>query len=184
MDRDGAFWAWAGRSTAAAAAHRATVRNFVEDMRDPSWGLGASDMNTTECRGKGFRAGHEIATIVSRAGNGPAWLVGGLVSGKDEAERCAFAQRALKRHAAVVCLDQVLDDGESQARSALFAGPARVHAIKTFEDPRQVLGRDSRPGVADRQLDALGSGQGRYGDFSTRLGVSDGVLEQIGKDFP
>ena len=62
---------------------------------------------------------------------------------------------AVHPDAAAVVLDDLLADRQAETRSLRFAGPRVAHLDEPLEDLLLVLGGNSRPGVADRDLDGL-----------------------------
>src|SRR5262245_4539992 len=51
-----------------------------------------------------------------------------------------------------VALHDMLDDGKAQPGSALGSAPARIDAVESFGDARNVLGRNALAFVADTQV--------------------------------
>src|SRR5262249_48351497 len=68
---------------------------------------------------------------------------------KIERDRRAAAWFALGANRSAVCGDEVPRDREAQAGAA-----RRAALVESIEDPRQVLRRDARAGVADADGDA------------------------------
>src|SRR5262249_42529330 len=61
----------------------------------------------------------------------------------------AVSERAVDREPALVARQDMLDDGEAEAGSALGAALRHIDAVEPFGQPRQVLGRDAGPEIAD-----------------------------------
>jgi hypothetical protein len=57
-----------------------------------------------------------------------------------------------------MCLDDGAGDGQAEAAAALTPRAAPVAAIEPLEDSLQLIRRDSRSRVADRDLDAASAG--------------------------
>ncbi len=81
--------------------------------------------------------------------------------------------------AAAVRFDEVLDDGEAEARPAERPRAGGVHPVEPLEDARQVFAGDADPGVADLDLDAARSRGGGDGDVPAVGRVADGVVEHV-----
>src|ERR1700731_2023792 len=62
-------------------------------------------------------------------------------------ERAALAFRALHVEPAAVPLQRMLDDGEAQPRAALAAGAARVHAVESLRQARNMFRRNADAAV-------------------------------------
>ena len=62
---------------------------------------------------------------------------------------------AFDRHAAAVGFDDRFDEAEAEAKAAL--GAADVPAKQPIPDPRQLVGRNARTGVANRENGAAPS---------------------------
>ena len=58
--------------------------------------------------------------------------------GQKDGERAALADGALDLYAAAVGPGNMLDDGQSQARSTELPAPGLVHSIESFEQAGQV----------------------------------------------
>src|SRR5438552_17685002 len=65
----------------------------------------------------------------------------------------AAAELARHPELALVGDDQVLDDGEAEAGTALLACAARIDPVKSFEQAWQVLARDAGAVVGHLQLE-------------------------------
>src|SRR6185437_16784297 len=82
------------------------------------------------------------------------WLrLAGLRRGSRQVDRegGALAGRALHGQAAAMAVDDVLDDGETQARAGPFARALALHPVETLGEARQVLAFDAPPRVGDAQ---------------------------------
>ena len=84
----------------------------------------------------------------------PAWRNG-------ERERRSASRLGLHGQLAAVRLDDAPGDGQAETGAA--AGRVR-HLHERLEDPRQVVARDSRAGVGDRNRDLVAAARRRHGD--------------------
>jgi hypothetical protein len=75
-----------------------------------------------------------------------------LYQRQSEVKRSAFAKNALSPDAAAVGLDDVLDDGKTQACSARLARSSLVDTIEAFKDALQVFRGNARPKVLHGKL--------------------------------
>src|SRR5215831_9370459 len=105
-----------------------------------------------------------------------------LCEGEGEGEDGAAVIFALDRDLAAVGLDDMLDDGEAQARAAGLARAGLVHAVETFEDARQVLGHDADAGVGRVDGYAVLPALRRDVDAPAARRVLDGVVYQVDED--
>ena len=55
---------------------------------------------------------------------------------------------------AAMAVDDVLDDRQPQPRAAHRARPPAIHPVETLGQPRQMLGGDAVPIIADRERHA------------------------------
>lgn len=84
-----------------------------------------------------------------------------------------------------MAVEDVLDDGEAEARSALLAAGGGIDPVEPFGQARQVLGSDARALVAHRDLDlrrpVLLRRQGVEGDRDPAAvtTIFHGVLDQV-----
>ena len=76
--------------------------------------------------------------------------------------------------------EDVLDDGQAESGSALIARSALVDPIEAFGEARQMLLRDANAVVRDAERDLVGGmGLGLEGDGPARVGVFDGVVDEV-----
>ena len=68
-------------------------------------------------------------------------------------------------------LDQALGDGETEPGTAFGPALRHIHAVKTFGQPRQMLGRDAGREVAHGHRGLAGAGVMLTGVFDHRLFV-------------
>lgn len=104
----------------------------------------------------------------------------------------SFPKRKLKQQAAVVrcpCRDVasvqhdgILDDRQSESRSAHLAAAAFVDAVETLEDACQVFFRDACPVVSESEQSGVGIIRGRHFDGRTLSGIVDGIVHQVAED--
>src|SRR5689334_7828101 len=85
--------------------------------------------------------------------------------------------RVLDPYPAADRLDLALDDRETEAGAAAVAAAPGIDAKEPLEDPVLEPGRDARPGVGDRQLDALLDPARAHRDLGAA--VLDRVVEQV-----
>src|SRR3989442_15954860 len=83
-----------------------------------------------------------------------------------------------------MCLDQVLDDRQTEPRAAFLARATRVYAVEALEDAGQVIRRDAAAGVGDSH--DRGASCALYGDMDPTASwrVPQRVVEQVGEDLP
>src|ERR1035441_4407690 len=75
---------------------------------------------------------------------------------REMAGKCAaLAFDALHLELASVALQSMFHDGETEARTALVAGPPRIHPIKALGEARNVLRRNADAVVDHREMRAL-----------------------------
>ena len=99
--------------------------------------------------------------------------------GQVKGERAALSRSALHGDLSAVSLDDVLDNGKSQAGAAQPPAAGFIHAVETLEDAGQVLGGDPAAPVAHVHGGALG-GVFRFDfDLAAAGTVFDGVVNQI-----
>src|SRR5882724_4151495 len=111
---------------------------------------------------------------------------GGAVQIEDrngEIKLRALADLAFHPDAAAVGLDEMLGDGEAEARAANFAGTGSVHTIETFENARLVGLGNADAGVRDGEFDFAGVRRGTEHDLAAGRGVLDRIVEQILQNF-
>lgn len=95
---------------------------------------------------------------------------------KEKPERRARTERTFNPDPTVVRVDDRARDEEAQAEPAT----ARIAALaKPLEDRLVHLGRDARPGVADRNLDAITAARHRRRDRATRGRKLERVRNQV-----
>src|SRR5262245_33646436 len=78
------------------------------------------------------------------------WLRGGGARGNLHLEGRTLAERRLHPDPAAVHLDDLLGDGEAEARAALGVGKRAVDLVKLIEDPTLLVERYAGPGVRHR----------------------------------
>src|SRR4051812_21999300 len=104
------------------------------------------------------------------------------LEGKREAERAALAGSALDPQPATVQLDQPPRQRQAKARSLRMQARGAPGLAKLLEDDVLILRRDPRPGVGDRDLDAVRRLQGDDVDAASRRRQLDGVREEVEYD--
>ena len=72
-----------------------------------------------------------------------------------------------------------LDDGQAEARAAVFAGAGFLAAEELVENPHLVRGGDARTGVGDGHPDPGGLLEGAAGHRPSRDVVADGIVDQV-----
>src|SRR5260370_28624578 len=75
-------------------------------------------------------------------------------------------------------LDQLLDDGETDAPAALGRVTRLFHAIEALEKMRKVAGRDRITAVSDRHHNRLGFRRCSYPDVASIWRIPSCVLQQ------
>src|SRR5688500_3793618 len=70
-------------------------------------------------------------------------------------ERAATPLLAVDFESPPVAMQRVFDDGEPEPRAAGVARTARIHAVETFRQPRQMLRRNTGAAVTHREMRAL-----------------------------
>lgn len=80
-------------------------------------------------------------------------------------------------------LDEVLDDGESEAGPSLVAGAVAIDAVETFEDSGELVSGDADAGVFDFDDSMAGFRAPAECHGTARVGVFDGVAEKVIEDF-
>ena len=80
-----------------------------------------------------------------------------------------------------MCTNELLGDGESQARAPLFARPCRVGAVAPFEDPIVVLLGNPAAGIAHRHFNAPILRYRRYPDRAACRRMPERVVEEVGQ---
>src|SRR6516162_7326821 len=68
---------------------------------------------------------------------------------QEDREAAALAHLAVNLESAAVAADDMLDDGEPEARAAEIAGARRIHPVEALGQPRQMLARDAFPLIDD-----------------------------------
>ena len=91
-------------------------------------------------------------------------------------ERRSASRLGLDREPAAVPLDD--PPGDRQAEPGAAAGRVR-HLHERLEDPREVVARDPRAGVGDRNRDLVAAARGRHGDRAAGRRGAHGVGDQI-----
>jgi len=90
----------------------------------------------------------------------------------------ALAERAVHLDGAALQVHERSDDRQSEAR----AGTAVVASHETIEDPLDILGAHSSPGVAHREPDTAMTRFRADRDAAARVGVLVGVRQQVDED--
>src|SRR5438270_14069823 len=95
----------------------------------------------------------------------------------------ALAQRTGDIEPAAMAVEDVLDDGKPEARSAQFARAGIVDPVETLGQARQVFARDAVALIGDRDPQhpcrRAGIAAGRHRDGAVVSGVLDRVVEQV-----
>src|SRR3954465_5976304 len=79
----------------------------------------------------------------------------------------------------IVALQCVFDDRKTETRTAKLARSARVHAIETFGEPRNVLLGNAHPRVAHGEMTAFRIGPPTHFDESLAWRVLHRIGEQV-----
>ena len=94
-------------------------------------------------------------------------------------EPAALSHHALGFDGPAVGLDEPAGYGEPKPGAPGAAGTGGVGAVEAVEDPLQVIGSDSRPGVGHLHLDGTVAGMGRHGYAAALRRVGYGVFQQV-----
>src|SRR5882724_7471526 len=78
--------------------------------------------------------------------------------------------------------DNVLHDCQTQTGATAFTRPCFIHAVKAFEDPGQVLRRDTRPEVAHKKLNTAFPLLCADDDLLSALRVTQAVADEVSED--
>src|SRR6185437_1410412 len=97
-------------------------------------------------------------------------------------EGCAEPGFAFDRHAAAVQFDKLLDERQADTRSFLSSAFGTFHPMKTLEQPRYLVRRDTDAGVANRQDEVVVLHSELYFDRTVQ-GELEGVGQKIEHDF-
>lgn len=102
-----------------------------------------------------------------------------LTSLRQGDDKCHRFVGAAGGDTAAVGLDNLLGDGQAQARAAGIAAPGGVQAEELAEDPRQLLFRDRCAPVLHQDTDTADIPGEADGDLRARIAVVDGIAEEI-----
>ena len=96
-------------------------------------------------------------------------------------DRRALAEVAVDRKRAPMALDDVLDDGEPQSRTAAIAASRGIDAVEAPGEERQVMTRNAWPRVADVYSNEAVLRRGRKANVAVRrrAAIAHGVAQQI-----
>ena len=147
-------------------------------------------LQPVQARNHSFGGGRpQLYLAVRRA---VAWLLGVSSAccrtGQPHAKRGAEAfAGTFGRDGAAVELDEMADDGEAEAETAVAASGPRIRLTKTLEHVGQEIGRDAGTGVDDGDLDSgvharhAQRDRARFGRELNRIGqqVPDDLLQPI-----
>ena len=98
--------------------------------------------------------------------------------GQLQLKRRSFARRRLHPDAAAVHLDDLLGDGEAEARAALGLGVRAVHLVELLKDPILLVEWYAGAGVFHRDGEmAVPSARGDA--HFTSVGELDGITDEI-----
>src|SRR4029077_608696 len=86
--------------------------------------------------------------VVLLRGDGGGGGQGLARDGQKNREGAAFSGMTFDLQPALMAIGDVLDDGETQTRAALFAAPLHVDAIEALSQTRDRFGRDALAVVA------------------------------------
>src|SRR5262249_32261372 len=98
--------------------------------------------------------------------------------GQLQLKRRSFARRRLHPDAAAVHLDDLLGDGEAEARAALGLGKGTVDLVELLEDPSLLVKRYAGTGVCDRDGE-MAVPRARGDAHLAGVGELDGVPNEI-----
>ncbi len=106
-------------------------------------------------------------------------LLGGSVSRKLDLERGAMSRGGLSVDASAMGFDDRSGDRESETGTPRTPASAAVDAVKALEDSVELVGRDSRPGVAHRDVELTVVRPRADRDPVAVPGVGDGVADEV-----
>lgn len=107
-----------------------------------------------------------------------------LGQGDGEGESCSLSGSALDLERSTHALDELLRDGEAQARASEFSKSVALRLLKALKKFLQAFGRHPAPGVGDRKGNRARVGRDdRDADFA---GISElnRVAKQVEKNLP
>src|SRR5882724_3053707 len=78
--------------------------------------------------------------------------------------------------------DNVLHDCQTQTGATAFTRPCFIHAVKAFEDPGQVLRRDTRPVIAHKEFNAIFTFLCADYDLLSTLRVTESIADEVAED--
>src|SRR5438128_1961434 len=94
---------------------------------------------------------------------------------QDYREGCACIDFALDLHPAIVSLDYLFCNRQSEAGVTVGAGPVSIDLEEALENARTDIERDEGAGVMDGEDEVVVSDLGAHLDPATGRGVTDGV---------
>ena len=108
---------------------------------------------------------------------------GARVLREGEIESGAVAGFAGRPDPAAVALDDVLDNGESEAGAALLARAGLVHAVEALENAFEGFRRYARAVILNGDLDLPAVQRApAHGDGAVGAAVFDGVVHEVAED--
>ena len=96
----------------------------------------------------------------------------------------AFVFFAVQGNGTVMLFDDVLDDGQAQARPLDLAGTAGIGPVKAFKDALLFIFRDADARVADDEEGLVVVVADIDVDMAARPVVLDGIIEKVHDHFP
>ena len=96
-----------------------------------------------------------------------------------DGEDAAFARRAFDIDAALMGLDDVLDDGQAEAGAAELAAAGAIDAVEALEEARQVLRGDAAAAIADVDGDFVVILACEDFNLAAGFAVFDGVIDEV-----
>ena len=80
----------------------------------------------------------------------------------------------------VVCGGDGFDDREPEADAVAVIGSVRTDSVERLEKELDLIGRDDRPAVCDRDNGTIGFGRRLHIDAASRVVVADSVVDEVG----
>src|SRR5579862_4197104 len=107
----------------------------------------------------------------------------GKLRNRKPEEKCrSVGEFAFGANAAAMGEHDVFGDGQPEAGASRFTGARFIDTIETFEEARQVLGRNPGAEIAHEEFYCAGGGAGAQDDFSASGAVFKGIVDQVGKN--
>src|SRR4029450_1662404 len=143
------------------------MRNPTRGGFEPCWALAASGA---------------VRRAPARLPRNPLRVITASAHRQGEGKGRPLAQVALDPDLAAVQLDELLREGQPEARAFLLACLIAPHLAELLEDGRLILGGDPDPGVGDGDLDRAVFPAGLKADPAPFRGELHGIGEEVEQD--